>query len=193
MAVFAVYPANAVDTALLYNGPEFFNELTEETAAHVNSFLDIVKLPESNSRVPLWRRAYLSGELECKATKPTDDKLSKLSGIYSDDETFSKGLDACGAKFQKAVYSSTDSITAPACSTSESNTCFMLHPIFNCALTLHQKLKSKLSLSVLYFRVRKIRLSCTWMLIDVAIKKSDRSAIGPLSFLYRSSRQYLVQ
>lgn len=117
----AVFPANAVDTVLMYNGPQFFNELSEERYHDVNSFLDIVNLPESNSRVPLWRRAYISGELQCKDSKPeNNDDLSKLMGVFMHADTYEKGLDACGAAFQKALYSSIDPIKAPACSTSRS-------------------------------------------------------------------------
>lgn len=108
-----------MDTVLLYKGPQFFNELSNENYLNVHSFLDILKLPQSDSRLPLWRQAYLSGELKCMDTKPASNlsRTGRLLGIYMREDTFEKGIAACGMEFHAAFYANSDPLGVPECST----------------------------------------------------------------------------
>lgn len=116
---FVVFPANAVDTVVMHKGPLFFNELSEAEDLGVHSFVDIVGLPKSDSRLPLWRRAYLSGELECKNTKPTGENswAGKILGIHISSETYVEGFKACAVEFMVALFAESDPIAIPECTT----------------------------------------------------------------------------
>lgn len=113
------FPANAVDTVLLYNGPTFFGELSEDSYPKVNSFLDIVKLPEFNSKIPLWRRAYINQELECRDTEPTGQLqgAARSFGLHIAADTYGKTLSACGNEFPSAFFGIEDVLEPPSCTT----------------------------------------------------------------------------
>lgn len=128
----SVYPAEAVDTTLLYSGPRFINQLTEETYPQVQSIMDILRLPESNLALPLWRRSYLSGELECRDSKPAagPEDIGKVYGIYMGTigETLRAASPVCGKEFAFAFFTPNDVLEPPKCTTgiSDSDLIFLL-------------------------------------------------------------------
>lgn len=111
------YPSGAVDNVLVYSGPLFSREFPKDTYDRTHSFLDILALPETKSRIPRWREAYLFGDLVCKITDEMDGTVLAKAGIVVGQATIFKIIATCGLPMIKAIMSDADVVIKPKCST----------------------------------------------------------------------------
>lgn len=87
----AYYPADAIKVSAL-KGPSFFGELSDEEFHSIQSFTD---LPVGTATAfPIWREAYLSGDLECDDSTIEGGALEQNN--ESRDDMIKDLEEACG-------------------------------------------------------------------------------------------------
>lgn len=111
------YPAEGADGLITHSGPKYFDEIYPE-AYSMNSFADILALPETDSQLPKWREAYLTGHLKCQEEKPNYelDTRQRVIGLYLDEYQQQKIIAACGEEFGAAFFGVVDTAEPPICS-----------------------------------------------------------------------------
>lgn len=111
------FPDKAVESTVVHSGPVFNHVLEGETHENVNSFMDILKLPETNTAVPAWRMAYLSGEVSCIEKEVEEDNLFNAAALSLGRNGVFQMYTVCGKELGDALMSFLDVFEKPACST----------------------------------------------------------------------------
>ena len=62
---FSDYPATGTESLLHCSGPRYFGTALPRA---YTSFLEIANASAEGTQIPMWRQAYLSGELRCEPT-----------------------------------------------------------------------------------------------------------------------------
>lgn len=117
--VFPDYPDKAVNSIATYSGPLFSNVLEGDTYDTVTSFMDILALPETNTAISGWRRAYLSGELVCEEEELQEENQSKISSLILGRTGIEDMIAVCGDDLGYAFLFQVDVLKKPTCSTGE--------------------------------------------------------------------------
>lgn len=131
------FPAEGADTVLTYSGPIFFHELDDEEYDSVTSFIDILHLPESNTHLPRWREAYLTGELVCPWKNINDENrlnMSKRVGLHLTEEIRNDIFAKCGKVLGSLFFFGIDALEKPECSTECAT---LLYEILGCSLVTY--------------------------------------------------------
>lgn len=112
------YPANGADSLITHSGPKYFHEIDPKMYSSLNSFVDLLVLPETDSHLPKWREAYLTGQLQCHEEKPTYElnTYQRVLGLYLDEARQGQIIDACGTAFGEAFFGVVDTAEPPTCS-----------------------------------------------------------------------------
>lgn len=114
---FLDYPAKAVESTGIHSGPVFPGVLEGETYNNVNSFLDILELPGTNTAIPGWRMAYLSREMVCEPKEADEDNLLNAAALSLGRNGIIQMYTVCGMELGDALMSFLDVFEKPACST----------------------------------------------------------------------------
>lgn len=137
---FVDYPGKAVDDVAIYSGPLFSNVLEGKTYNTVNSFMDIMALPQTSTAIPSWRLAYLSGELVCRDGNDKEEEevsITRFSGLLLGREGVGKMMAVCGEELGTAFISLVDVLEKPACSTGKRPVGQPHCTIYNIVYTYH--------------------------------------------------------
>lgn len=123
---FYYYPATATDPNLYCSGPRYFGLSLPSTATSVT---DVATAANGGTEIPLWRKAYLSGEMKCEGGSFT---TANLVPTQSNAEAWGLIYQKCGETAVNALTIQSDGLASLWHCTEECAK--LLYNSFGCAL-----------------------------------------------------------